>query len=115
MMRGVQAPFNSEDGKLLLGKLDLAFLGAYALGMFGAGHLGDRIHLRKFLTAGMLGSGMMVCAFGLADFLDIHNFWYFIVVQAIGGGPPEQQRLKGNLLCVEAAQAVTLAMTWQAP
>ncbi len=80
-----QEPFNEEGGKLLLGKLDLAFLGAYAAGMFGAGHLGDRIHLRKFLTFGMLASGAMVCSVGLAFFLDIHSFWYFVVVQITGG------------------------------
>lgn len=80
-----QAPFNEDGGKLLLGKLDLAFLGAYAVGMFGAGHLGDRIHLRKFLTFGMLASGAMVCSVGLAYFLDIHSIWYFVMVQIIGG------------------------------
>lgn len=81
----MQAPFNTEEGKLLLGKLDLAFLGAYAVGMFGAGHLGDRIHLRKFLAMGMLASAAMVCAFGSADFLEIHSIWYFVSIQAIGG------------------------------
>ena len=53
--------------------------------MFGAGHLGDRIHLRKFLTFGMLASGAMVCFVGLAYFLDIHSIWYLVVVQSIGG------------------------------
>lgn len=53
--------------------------------MFGAGHLGDRIHLRKFLTFGMLASGAMVCLVGLAYFLDIHSIWYLVVVQSIGG------------------------------
>ncbi len=33
--------------------MDLAFLGAYALGMFYAGHLADRSDLRWFLSAGM--------------------------------------------------------------
>ncbi len=36
----------------LLGQVDLAFLGTYAIGMFFAGHLGDRVDLRYFLTAG---------------------------------------------------------------
>lgn len=56
--------------------------------MFGAGHLGDSIHLRKFLTFGMLASGAMVCSVGLAYFLDIHSIWYFVVVQVIGGALP---------------------------
>lgn len=33
------APFNGPNGRALLGDLDLAFLGAYALGMFFAGKL----------------------------------------------------------------------------
>jgi OPA family glycerol-3-phosphate transporter-like MFS transporter 1/2 len=36
----------------LLGQVDLAFLGSYAIGMFFAGHLGDRLDLRWFLSAG---------------------------------------------------------------
>lgn len=36
----------------LLGQVDLAFLGTYAIGMFYAGHLGDRLDLRWFLTIG---------------------------------------------------------------
>lgn len=39
----------------LLGEVDLAFLGAYAIGMFFAGHLGDRLDLRWFLSAGKIG------------------------------------------------------------
>ena len=41
----------------LLGQVDLAFLGTYALGMFFAGHLGDRVDLRYFLTAGQCRVG----------------------------------------------------------
>lgn len=36
----------------LLGAVDLAFLGTYAIGMFFAGHMGDRMDLRRFLAAG---------------------------------------------------------------
>ena len=48
----------------LLGQVDLAFLSAYAVGMFFAGHLGDRMDLRIFLSVGMLGSGIFCCLFG---------------------------------------------------
>jgi sugar phosphate permease len=48
----------------LLGQVDLAFLSAYAAGMFFAGHLGDRMDLRIFLSIGMLGSGIFCCLFG---------------------------------------------------
>ena len=40
------------DPQSLLGQVDLAFLGAYSIGMFFAGHMGDRCDLRLFLTAG---------------------------------------------------------------
>lgn len=86
-LHGAQAPFNTSGGRLLLGQLDVAFLGAYALGMFGVGHLADRMHLRKFLTFGMLASAAAVCAFGMADFLEIHRLWYFVVIQIVGGVP----------------------------
>ncbi|KAL4457256.1 hypothetical protein ABPG75_012121 [Micractinium tetrahymenae] len=80
------APFNHQrDGKALLGQLDLAFLGAYAFGMFVSGHLGDRVDLRYFLTGGMLGSGVCVSLFGAAYFWQIHSMTYFIAVQVVGG------------------------------
>lgn len=83
---GGWAPFNHQrDGKALLGQLDLAFLGAYAFGMFVSGHLGDRVDLRHFLTGGMLGSGACVALFGAAYFWNIHSMTYFITVQVAGG------------------------------
>eukprot|EP00889_Picochlorum_renovo_P002464 jgi/Picre1/29494/NNA_004880.t1 len=80
------APFdNPRNGNVLLGDLDVAFLGAYAIGMFVSGHLGDRLDLRKFLTWGMIGSGTCVCLFGVAYFADIHAMPYFLSIQLVGG------------------------------
>ena len=80
------APFDDPDsGQALLGDLDVSFLGAYALGMFVCGHLGDRLDLRKFLTWGMLGSGVCVVLFGMAYFWQIHSMPYFLGVQIVGG------------------------------
>lgn len=80
------APFNNPDnGQALLGDLDVSFLGAYALGMFISGHLGDRLDLRKFLTWGMLGSGACVALFGMAFFWNIHSMPYFLGIQVLGG------------------------------
>lgn len=80
------APFNNPKvGKSLLGDLDLSFLGAYALGMFVSGHLGDRVDLRRFLTGGMLGSGVFVALFGAAYFWNIHTMGYFVIVSVCGG------------------------------
>jgi len=55
--------------------------------MFVAGRLGDQLPLRGLLTAGMAASGAAVCALGAAYFLRIHAFWYFAVVQVLGGAP----------------------------
>ncbi|VAH35388.1 unnamed protein product [Triticum turgidum subsp. durum] len=79
------APFNGEDGTKLLGEIDLAFLGVYAIGMFFAGHLGDRVDLRILLTIGMVGTGLFTAAFGAGYWLNIHSFYYFLGVQMIAG------------------------------
>jgi hypothetical protein len=49
----------------LLGQVDLAFLAAYAIGMFVAGHIGDRTDLRVFLSGGMVLSGLLTSLFGM--------------------------------------------------
>ncbi|XP_038876904.1 putative glycerol-3-phosphate transporter 5 [Benincasa hispida] len=79
------APFNGPDGTQLLGKLDLAFLSAYSIGMYFAGHFGDRIDLRLFLVFGMMGSGIFTILFGLGYWLDLHFLWFFISVQIVCG------------------------------
>ncbi|CAM8979723.1 unnamed protein product [Rhodiola kirilowii] len=52
-------PFNGPQGPHRLGELDLAFLASYSVGMYFAGHLGDRIDLRLFLSFGMVSSGVL--------------------------------------------------------
>ncbi|KAL6226274.1 hypothetical protein ACLB2K_000237 [Fragaria x ananassa] len=52
-----------NDGTHRLGELDLAFLSAYTIRMYFAGHVGDRIDLRLFLAYGMLGSAVLTCVF----------------------------------------------------
>ncbi|KAL6765554.1 glycerol-3-phosphate permease-like protein [Haematococcus lacustris] len=84
-MLGGWAPFNGPNGQSMLGEVDLAFLGAYAIGMFFAGHLGDRLDLRWFLSAGMLGSGVFVMFFGMGFFWDVHSLGYYIIVSIIAG------------------------------
>ena len=78
-------PFDGADGNTLLGSLDYSFLFSYAIAMFLSGHIGDRVPLRYFLTVGMIGSGIMVCLFGVGYFLDIHVIEYYIAVQIAGG------------------------------
>ncbi|GIL70411.1 hypothetical protein Vretimale_3592 [Volvox reticuliferus] len=79
------SPFNGDNGQTLLGQIDLAFLGTYAIGMFFAGHLGDRVDLRLFLTAGMVLSGIFTSLFGMGYFWDMHIFSYYVMVSIMAG------------------------------
>ncbi|KAF4374785.1 hypothetical protein CsatB_004330 [Cannabis sativa] len=79
------APFNGKDGTSKLGEIDLAFLGCYSLGMYVAGHLGDTLDLRLFLTTGMIGSGIFVCLFGMGYFWNVHSFGFYLVMQMLAG------------------------------
>ncbi|KAF7828472.1 putative glycerol-3-phosphate transporter 4 [Senna tora] len=78
-------PFDAHDGTSKLGEIDLAFLASYSIGMYVAGHLGDTLDLRLFLTAGMIGSGLFVGLFGMGYFWDIHAFSFFLLMQMIAG------------------------------
>lgn len=78
-------PFNGPDGNHLLGQTDLAFLAAYAIGMFFSGHIGDSMDLRVFLTYGMIGSGVFVTLFGMGRAWEQHNMTYFVLVQIMAG------------------------------
>ncbi|XP_077235445.1 putative glycerol-3-phosphate transporter 1 [Tasmannia lanceolata] len=79
------APFNGSDGTALLGDIDLAFLSVYSAGMYFAGHLGDRVNLRILLTVGMVGTGLFTSLFGAGYWLNIHSFYYFLIIQMIAG------------------------------
>ena len=79
------APFNGSSGTSLLGEVDVAFLAAYSLSMFVAGHLGDRVDLRWFLSGGMVASGACVCLFGFSYWWNVHWIAYFFMVQIMGG------------------------------
>ncbi|XP_012523580.1 glucose-6-phosphate exchanger SLC37A2 isoform X2 [Monomorium pharaonis] len=79
------APFDTKDAPALLGMLDSAFLFAYAVAMFLSGFIAERANLRYFLSIGMLASGISCYLFGIAKPYNIHNLWYFVFVQALGG------------------------------
>ncbi|CAL5186852.1 unnamed protein product [Lathyrus oleraceus] len=78
-------PFNGTQGTHRLGEVDLAFLTAYSIGMYLAGHVGDRIDLRLFLVFGMMGSGVFTILFGLGYWLDVHVLGFFVGVQIFCG------------------------------
>lgn len=44
-----------------LGNVDLCFLLSYAIGMFFAGHMGDRMDLRVFLSMGAAAWSLKGC------------------------------------------------------
>lgn len=95
------APFDNSNGTALLGEIDVAFLAVYSLGMFFAGHLGDRLDLRIFLTVGMVGTGAFTSLFGAGYWLNIHSFYYYLVIQMLAGlfqstGWPSVVALLGN-------------------
>ncbi|XP_068343735.1 putative glycerol-3-phosphate transporter 5 isoform X2 [Pyrus communis] len=79
------APFDGPRGTHRLGELDLAFLSAYSIGMYFAGHVGDRIDLRLFLVFGMMCSGILTIFFGLGYWFDVHVLGYFMAVQLLCG------------------------------
>lgn len=78
-------PFDQDNAGSLLGSLDLAYLFSYAVGMFISGQVAERVHLRYFLSAGMISSGIMTILFGMGYFWNIHNIAFFIGIQVIGG------------------------------
>ncbi|CAD5163865.1 putative glycerol-3-phosphate transporter 1 [Musa acuminata AAA Group] len=79
------SPFDTSDGTAMLGQIDVAFLSVYSLGMYFAGHLGDRFDLRILLTIGMVGTGIFTSLFGAGYWLNIHSFYYFLAVQMLAG------------------------------
>ncbi|KAK7106219.1 glucose-6-phosphate exchanger SLC37A2-like isoform X2 [Littorina saxatilis] len=80
------SPFEGDDYEHLFGWLDVGFLGTYAACMFLSGYVAERMNLRYFLTVGMLCSGASVAMFGVGYFLNIHNFYFYLVMQMIAGG-----------------------------
>ncbi|KAI5080065.1 hypothetical protein GOP47_0005544 [Adiantum capillus-veneris] len=78
-------PFDGKQGPALLGQVDLAFLASYALSIFIAGHLGDRVCLRLLLSCGMVGSGIFVVLFGCGYWWNLHWLSYFLMVQVVSG------------------------------
>lgn len=79
-------PFNDDaTANQLLALLDSAFLFSYAIFMFFSGFLADRYNLRYFLSAGMVLSGLLLYAFGLSFYLNIHSMTYFVIIQILSG------------------------------
>ena len=78
-------PFNQPDVKIMLGWLDTSFLASYALFMFVTGYVAERCDLRYFLTTSLTFCGIFSILFGIARPLQIHNYYYYIVIQVLTG------------------------------
>ncbi|KAG8238699.1 hypothetical protein J437_LFUL018389 [Ladona fulva] len=78
-------PFDDVDAPALLASLDSAFLFCYAGAMFVSGFIAERVNLRYFLALGMIFSGIASYLLGLTHSFNMHNLWFFIIAQAIGG------------------------------
>ncbi len=50
-----------------------------------SGFIAEHMNLRYFLTMGMFLSGVFSILFGLAFYIDMHSFAYFIVMQVFAG------------------------------
>ncbi|EEE57489.1 hypothetical protein OsJ_07763 [Oryza sativa Japonica Group] len=101
----------------LLGETDVAFLAFYSLGMFVAGHLGDRLDLRLFLAVGMIGSGTAVALFGVGYFLSLHSLAFYLAAQVIAGllqstGWPSVVAIVGNCGSLIAAAVLRYGWGW---
>ena len=69
------------EAHALLSSLDTTYLLSYAVFMFLAGMLADRLDLRYFLAGGMIGSGIITILFGMGKYWGIHSLYYFNIVQ----------------------------------
>ncbi|CAH8461657.1 unnamed protein product [Heterobilharzia americana] len=95
------APFDNENWSQLLGGLEYIYLFTYAASMVLNGFLAERVNLRVFLSLGMLLSGVSTVTFGLAAYLEIHQYSYFVLIQVFSGlvqasGWPAVVTLMGN-------------------
>ncbi|XP_019857467.1 PREDICTED: glucose-6-phosphate exchanger SLC37A2-like [Amphimedon queenslandica] len=78
-------PFNGSYCKTVIGAVDYAWLFPYAIFMIASGFIADRVNLRYFLTAGMMGCGILVGLLGVSYFAGIHFLPFFIIVQVFVG------------------------------
>lgn len=79
------APFDGSDGKQLLGMLDTTFLLFYTLGTYLNGYVADRLNICYFLSTSLTCCGLLAAAFGLSKTLQVHQLWYFVLLQALAG------------------------------
>jgi len=82
--------------KSQLKDIDTVYLGAYALGQFVNGALGDVVGPRRMLAIGMLASAALAVVFGLSDVFAIFVLAYGINGFAQSSGWPSNGRLMAS-------------------
>jgi OPA family glycerol-3-phosphate transporter-like MFS transporter 1/2 len=53
--------------------------------MFMAGYVAERSNIRYFLATSLIICGISCYLFGIAFYLNIHYFYYFIIIQILTG------------------------------
>ena len=80
---------NIAMDKIMMGKIDFAYLIAYAVGQFVWGMFGDRFGARKVVLIGMLGSVIAGFAMGVSSIVLFIGLFFFIqgLCQSTGWAP----------------------------
>ena len=76
-------PFSTTTNRLAT--LDTLFLFFYACGLFVAGHVEDRVDIRKTLVVGMILSSMAVLGFSLLAYGNVTTFWPYALLWSLNG------------------------------
>ena len=79
------APFIGDYGTSLIGILDGAFLIPFTLATLVLGNVADHFNYRYVITIGGACVVVLLNLFGLAYFLSIHSFPYFLIIQILYG------------------------------
>lgn len=85
-----------ELGKSELKNIDTLYLGAYAVGQFANGLIGDVVGPRRMLALGMLASAGLAVVFGLSDVLAVLTLAYGLNGLAQSSGWPNNGKLMAS-------------------
>ena len=75
-----------DDAGVFLGVLDTIFMVCYAIGLYLSGWLGERIELRKLVTAGTLSTAITLMVFGyVLPMMNCKSMTVWAVVWGLNG------------------------------
>lgn len=93
---------NADDAEVFLGVLDTVFMGAYAVGLYLSGFIGDRFNMRIVLSVGMWLSALTLVMFGtVSEWMHVYNKAWYITFWLLNGlfqstGWPTTVAIMGN-------------------